>query len=411
LKSVLIVGGGVIGLTSAYFLSEAGYQVTVIDSHDFLTNCSPGNAGLIVPSHFIPLAAPGVINKALRWAFNSKGPFSVHLSPNADLLKWGYRFWRASTPERVKKAVPVLFQLNTLSKKLYKEITHASIETEYRETGLLMLYRTKETAHEEEESVEIANKLGIDAQMLTASEIQNKFSGTSLDVIGGVYYPCDASINPGLYVNSLITLLQKRNVRLLENHELTDFVIKNSRIEKAVTNKGTLEFDEVVIAAGALSQNIFNKLGLKIFVQAGKGYSFIKKTKPEIKIPMILLEARVAVTPYETFTRFAGIMEIAGKAGVINNKRVAGMVESIHKFMPDITLDKPEPSAVWSGLRPCSIDGLPYIGRVEKYSNLIVATGHSMMGISLAPITGKLVEELLSGKKTSKDLASLAPER
>ena len=412
MKNILIVGGGVIGLTSAYYLSEAGHHVTVIDNHDFLRNCSLGNAGLIVPSHFVPLSAPGIVSKAFRWIFNPKSPFSVKIPADLNLLKWGYRFWQASTASKVEKAIPVLYELNNLSKHLYKELSaQPGIETELRETGLLMLYRTNETANEEKESAKIANKLGINASILNSSEIQNRFSHTLLDIKGGVYYPCDAFINPGLYVNSLKAVLTKNNVVLLENHELTDFSIKNSRIEKAITNKGVLEFDEIVIAAGVLSQKIFNKLGLKILVQPGKGYSFIKKATPQIKVPAILIEARVAVTPYDTYTRYAGIMEIAGKAGVVNQKRIDGMLESINKFMPEVDIDKPLNNAIWSGLRPCSVDGLPYIGRVKKYTNLIVATGHSMMGVSLAPITGKIVKELISGKNTSVDLTPLKPER
>jgi D-amino-acid dehydrogenase len=408
-KNVLIAGGGIIGLTTAYYLNEAGHDVTIIDKHDFLSNCSTGNAGLIVPSHFVPLASPGIVWQGIKWIFDAKSPFSMNFKSDINLAKWGLRFWSASNEKNVKKAAPVLFELNTFSKELYKSLSqNARLSTNYRERGLLMLCRSAEKAHEESKVAEQANKLGLKAKVLSPAEIKTLEPDIEFDIAGGVYYPEDASIMPNIYIKSLIEYLKLRKVNMLPNHELMDISIHENR---AITSTGSLDFDEFVIAGGVQSQKIFNKLGVKTMVQAGKGYSFGLKTGKTINTPLILVDARVAVTPFESYTRFAGAMEIGGTEKIIKEKKIQGMVESINKFIPALQLEQPKPNHVWTGLRPCSIDGLPYIGRLNKYQNIIVATGHSMMGVSLAPATGKLVEELISGKKTSINLEPFQPER
>jgi D-amino-acid dehydrogenase len=411
-KDVLIAGGGIIGLTTAYYLNESGHRVTIIDKYDFLTNCSTGNAGLIVPSHFVPLASPGIIWQGLKWIFDPKSPFSMNFKPDLNLAKWGMRFYISSNKSNVRKAAPVLFGLNSFSKELYKSLSqNTKLSTNYSERGLLMLFRSHEKGHEEVRMAEEANKLGINARVLNHAEIKTLEPDTEFDVEGGVYYPDDASILPDTYIQSLIDYLRSEKVNLLPDQELIDISIVGNKAVKARTNSGTLMFDELVIAGGVHSQKIFNKLGVKTQVQSGKGYSFGMKTNRNIHTPLILTDARVAITPFGNFTRFAGAMEIGGVGKAVKEKKIEGMVESIKKFIPGIEMAQPLPDEVWSGLRPCSVDGLPYIGRLNKYPNIIIATGHSMMGVSLAPATGKLIEELISGKKPQIDLEPLHPER
>ncbi|TFH38478.1 MAG: FAD-binding oxidoreductase [Bacteroidia bacterium] len=411
-KRVLIAGGGIIGLTTAYYLNKAGHHVTIIDRHDFLTNCSTRNAGLIVPSHFVPLASPGIVWQGIKWIFNDKSPFSINIKADIDLAKWGFRFWNSSTRKNVRDASPVLFGLNSFSKELYKSLDQETgLSTDYNERGLLMLFRSAAKGEEEVKMAEEAHKLGILAQIMTPSEIRELEPETEFDVKGGIFYPGDASIMADRFMISLINYLKTREVSMLPENELIDISISGNRAVKAITNRGTIDFDELVISGGVQSQKLFNKLGANIQVQSGKGYSFSLKTGARLNTPLILTDARVSVTPYENFTRFAGAMEIGGVENSIKKRRILGMVESINRFIPGIKMELPAANRVWSGLRPCSVDGLPYIGRLNKYSNIVIATGHSMMGVSLAPATGKLVEELISGKSPSVDLKPFRPER
>jgi D-amino-acid dehydrogenase len=412
MKDILIAGGGAIGLTTAYYLSKAGHRVTVIDQYDFLTNCSLGNAGLIVPSHFIPLASPGIIWQGIKWALDAKSPFSVNPKINKDLITWGYHFWKSASKQNVNKAAPILWEINSFSKMLYKEFIAKELDIEYQERGLLMVYRSEKTAHEEEKLADMALSLGIDAEVLCPNQLKKLEPNVDLDVTGGVFYPDDASISPEKYINSLIAYLKNNdNVTLLPNRTLQDVVVSNNKASKAITNAGDIEFDELVVASGVYSQKILQRLGLNVKVQAGKGYSFVKPMDNPLKTPLILVEARVAITPYTNFTRFAGAMEIGGDAHVIKEKKIQGITEAIRRYLPSYNFEQPKNAEVWSGLRPCSIDGLPYIGRTQKHKNIIVATGHSMMGISLAPATGKLIEELVSEKPMSLNIAPFNPHR
>ena len=412
MKEVLIAGGGIIGLMSAYYLERAGHKVTIVDKHNFLTNCSAGNAGFIVPSHYVPLAAPGMVWKALKWSLNNKSPFSVQINLQKERLKWGLEFIKASTVKNVKNAAPFLFEFNNYSKSLYKELSqNKGLQLEYKESGLLLLCRSQKVFLEEMKIANEANKLGIKAIILNQNEVNEFSDGIEFDVCGAVYYPGDASISNNTFVIGLMKYLEEKNINLIKNSELTNFSIKAGRIVKAGNINEQYKFDELVICTGYQSQKIFKKLNIKTLVQPGKGYSFIHPAPLQVKTPLILVDARVAISPYDNYTRFGGYMAIGDSENKIKNKRIQGMVESINKFIPEIELKEPNENKIWSGMRPCSVDGLPYIGRVKSYKNVIVATGHSMMGVSMAPATGKIIEELISEKPLSYDIAPFDPER
>lgn len=408
-----IIGGGVIGLSSAYFLNKAGHQVTVIEQSDLKDGCSFGNAGMIVPSHIIPLAAPGMIAKGIRWMFNSSSPFYVKPRLNGNLIKWGYHFYKSSTREHVAKSAPALKEISLLSKAMYQQLSkELPFDFGYLERGLLMLYQTRETEHEEGETAALANKHGIEARILSAQQVQDLEPEVRVNVRGGVYFPGDAHITPRAYVNQLITHLKSHGVSINSGTTVNDFQVENNKIKAIITDKGDFEFDEVIIATGSWSGIITSKLGISLPMQAGKGYSFtLHDIEKNIRVPSIFLEARVAVTPMGNTLRFGGTMEITGVDHRISMNRVKGIVDAIPKYYPEMKVTIPKQSEIWHGLRPCSPDGLPYIGRSKKITNLVLATGHSMMGLSLGPGTGKLVSEIISREKTSIDIALFEPER
>jgi D-amino-acid dehydrogenase len=408
-----ILGGGIIGLSSAYYLNREGHNVTIIDQSDLSDGCSHGNAGMIVPSHFVPLAAPGMISKGLRWMFDSTSPFYVKPRFDKELIKWGYHFYRSATKEHVQKSAPALKEISLLSKSLYREWKQQlPFDFGYDERGLLMLYQTKETEHEEAETAKMARKYGIEAHILSSSEVQKLEPYVKVNSRGAVYFPGDAHLIPQKLVSHLINYLKDKGVQFQSATTILDFITENQKIKIIKTDKGEFAFDEVIMALGSWSGKVSQQLHLNLPMQAGKGYSFLlNDVLKNVRIPSIFLEARVAVTPMANSLRFGGTMEIGGVNHSINMNRVKGIVDSIPKYYPNMKISMPLKEKVWHGLRPCSPDGLPYIGRSDKFKNLVITTGHSMMGLSLGPATGLLVAEIIDHKKSSMDIELFRPFR
>ncbi|WP_138993901.1 FAD-binding oxidoreductase [Larkinella sp. C7] len=413
MRHIGIIGGGVIGLCSAYYLDKAGYKVTVFDQNTLTDGCSFGNAGMIVPSHIIPLAQPGMMAKGLRMLLRSTSPFYIKPRLSADLLRWGWLFYKHSTPGHVERAIPALRDISLLSKKLYQELARTDgLSFGWQEDGLLMLYKTAAAEHEMAEEAEVANRAGIEARQLSGVQVQDLEPDARVDVRGAVYYPGDAHLNPGQFIRSLVAYLKNRGVALLENQSVSGFGRSGSRITSVRTVSAEHSIDEVVMAAGAWSPSLMRLLGISLPLQGGKGYSFmLRNQRPNIRVPAIMLEARATATPMGADLRFAGTLEVAGTDLSVNMNRVRGIVNSIQNYYPDLPAQLPEVSKVWSGLRPCSPDGLPYIGRVSGFENLTLATGHGMMGVSLGPASGKLVADCLDNRTPAMELGPFNPDR
>lgn len=416
-KPIVIIGGGVIGLFSAYYLLEAGEKVIVIDKSSGDEGCSFGNAGMVVPSHFIPLASPGMIEKGLKWMLDSESPFYVKPRISLELLKWGLQFYKNSNQKHVDRSVPLLRDLGLISKSLYHDLAE-KLNYSYEEKGLIMYCKKQQTLDEEAHVAELANKIGIEAKVLNKKAIHNLEPEIRPEVAGAVYFPGDAHLNPTELIESLKKFLIERGVVIKYNSELINIQSAGEEITtlEILNNeqKETLQVGKVVLAAGSWSGVLGKLLKLNLPMQAGKGYSVSKTQLPnkEIFIPNILVEARVAITPMSgKFVRFGGTMEIGGLDSTINMNRVRGIIKSVPEFFPDYSLDLPKKEEVWYGFRPCSPDGLPYIGDSGVYKNLFINTGHAMMGISLAPASGKLISQKILGKKTEMDLDGFSAQR
>ena len=368
---------------------------------------------MIVPSHIVPLAQPGMIAKGLRWMLKSTSPFYVKPRLSWELMRWGMLFWKHSTEEHVERSIPVLRDMSLLSKQLFQELAATNeLDFGWHERGLLMLYKNADTEHEMAEEASIANKAGIVAEVLDGRQVQDLEPEVKVDVRGGVFYPGDAHITPNLLIKNLVAYLKSKGVDFYENQEVTDFEKNGKKITAVVTRTGKFEVEELVIAAGAWSPVLSEKLGISLPLQGGKGYSFMLKNRANnIQVPAIMLEARATATPMGSDLRFAGTLEVAGTDLSINMNRVRGIVQGINNYYPEIEVELPEKEKVWSGLRPCSPDGIPYVGRVERFDNLTLATGHGMMGVSLGPATGKLVSEIVTHESTSLNMQPFAPLR
>jgi D-amino-acid dehydrogenase len=275
-----------------------------------------------------------------------------------------------------------------------------------------MLYHDAHVEKEERETADMAAKFGIDAKVLSLEEIQGMEPDVRVSARGGVYYPGDAHLTPGLLVKNLLQHLQSIGVSIESNTHVHSFQGNSQSIKSVRTTRGVFSADHWIVAAGSWSGWIASAMGLKLPMQAGKGYSFtVKDVARNTRIPTIFLEARVAVTPMGPDLRFGGTMEISGINHKINMNRVRGIVNSISKYYPDMKVDVPPVKEVWHGLRPCSPDGLPYLGRAGRFDNVVVATGHAMMGLSLGPGTGRLVSDLVAGHSPEVDLRPFDPNR
>lgn len=411
-KEVVIIGGGIIGLCSAYYLQKEGHKVTVIDKSDFTSGASYVNAGYITPSHFIPLAAPGMISKGIKWMFNSSSPFYVKPRLDKDFLQWSLAFKKSATKAKVEKAIPALKDINIFSRELYEDLKASkTFDFSYDRKGLLMFYKTDKAGEEEWNVGERAIKEGLKVENLSLEEVKKIEPKVDLNVKGAVYYHSDAHMTPNNFMQQIKTYLEQNGVTILRNEEVLDAEITLGKIKSIKTKNRNLKADEFVLATGSWSQEFGKKLNIKVPIQAGKGYSINTARETNITIPAILVEAKVAVTPMSGFTRFAGTMEIGGINHEINPKRVHAIAKAGESYYSGLQINHQEQDAAKCGLRPCSPDGLPYIGKSMHCINLTIATGHAMMGWSLGPATGKLVSEIISDKKTSLDVSPFRVDR
>ncbi|MDA9970457.1 FAD-dependent oxidoreductase [Flavobacteriaceae bacterium] len=411
-KKVTIVGGGIIGLSTAYFLQKEGCEVTIIDRSNMDSGASYTNAGYICPSHFIPLAAPGVVRSGLRWMLDASSPLYIKPSLNSDFLKWAWAFNKSATSIHVQKNAVHLRDFTVFSQELFQSIKNEEqFSFHYDKKGLLMLCQTARQLEKELDILSMANSMNVHAKEVSKSELKTMEPSIEINAVGGVFFKNDHHSTPSDFMNQLKAHLKSKGVRVLANESVVDFKMNQRKIESIVTDKQTLYSDEFVMASGSWSADLCKKLGLKLLLQAGKGYSMNTQVSTGITIPTILAEAKIAVTPMDGFTRFAGTMEIAGVNQNINRKRVEVIAKAATHYYPSIQLSEHEIEAATCGLRPLSPDGLPYIGKSHSCENMTIATGHAMLGWTLGPGTGKLVSELILNKKTSLDINPYHPNR
>ncbi len=394
---------------------RAGLNVVVLErgasDHD---SCSLGNAGMVVPSHFVPLAAPGMVGYGLRMMLHPESPFFVRPRLTRDLLRWGLLFRSSATASHVARAAPVLAALHLSSRENYEELAdRCHNEIGLVKNGLLMLCKEEQTLEHEGDLAEQGRALGVEARILSARQTAELDPNVTMDVAGSVYFPLDCHLNPMILSEMLTRELKSGGADISWNTEVLGWRLSSEgRIEAVKTTQGERTVDEYVLAAGTWSPSVANGLKLDIPMQAGKGYSItVSKPKQLPNICSLLMEARVAVTPIGESLRFGGTMEITGLDESVNMRRVQGILKSIPRYFPEFAGEDYSDVPVWRGLRPCSPDGLPYIGRSSRHANLSVATGHAMMGVSLAPVTGKIMASILCNEKPALDIELLNVDR
>ena len=409
---VVILGGGVIGMCSAYYALRRGFRVTVIEREQAGgDNCSMGNAGMIVPSHFIPLAAPGMISKGLRWMFNRESPFYVRPRLDLSLARWGWLFYRNSTRRHVEETRELLRDLNLESRRLFAEL---AVEEDFglEKRGMLMLCKTAKGLDGEAEVAAEAREIGLEAEVLDAAAAARLDPGITMDVAGAVYFPQDCHLDPARFMAALRRRVEALGGEITSGVEIDGIETKSGRVIALTGNGHRFEGDEFVVAGGSWTPGLLEKAGIKLPLQAGKGYSLTLPSPPELpSICSIFVEAKVAITPMGGSLRFAGTMEVGGLDLSVDPVRVRGIVKSVHSYFSKFSESDFEGVKPWAGLRPVSPDGIPYLGKAPHLPNLTIATGHAMMGLSLGPVTGRLVADLLAEEQPLREIARMSPMR
>jgi D-amino-acid dehydrogenase len=410
---VVVIGGGAVGLATAYALRREGHTVTLLEREQPGRACSLHNAGLLVPSHFVPMAHPGVISQGLRWMLDPESPFYIRPRLDRDLIAWVWNFRKSSTDTHVQRCMALLRDLCQASLRRTREMTEREgLGFSLERRGLLMLYRTPAGRRGCEEEAALAHRLGVDAGVLDRDGLRALEPNASFLAGGGVYYPGDAHLSPAKFVDALARAAASGGVTVLADTTATGFVASGRRVSAVATSRGDIAGDEFVIAGGAWSPAVLRSLGVSLPLQPGKGYSVTGPAPARMpSIPMIFTEDRVVLTPLGDSIRFAGTMELAGLDLTINDRRVRAMLKAVPLYLADIPAPDAGTAVLWSGLRPCSPDGLPYVGRFARHENLIAATGHAMLGITLAAVTGTIVADLVAGRPPGFDLGMLSPDR
>ncbi len=408
---VLVIGAGVIGVAAAHALAERGRRVTTIDAGEVGRGSSYGNAGLAVPSHAVPLANPGALRNGLKWLLDPESPFYVRLRFDPELWSWLWRFRAASNEQQVARGLTVLRDLLLAGRELFDTLTALpEMRCGYAQDGTLWVYRTRAGLAEAVEEAEMLEEVGLHVERLDEAGVQAMAGSVRPGVAGGIWFAQDGHMDPFLFVERLRARAESLGVEFAEKTECIGFETKGGRVHRVLTTKGDFDPETVVLATGSWSPAVARGLGLRLPVQPGKGYSLTYERPASCPpLPVVLGEARVVATPMGGNLRLAGTLEMVGMDESINRQRVGAIRRAANRYLTG--LEDMELEETWRGLRPCTPDGLPLLGRSAKWENLIVATGHAMLGLSLAPISGEIVARLADDEETGFDLAELRPER
>lgn len=413
MANTVIVGGGIIGLCSAYYLQKAGHSVTVIDRGDITDGCSFGNMGYMSPSHFVPLASPGIIAEGFKYMLSSSSPFYIKPRLNLDLMKWAWHFFHHSNATNVKNAAPHLNNILMLSRNLIGDMRmQIGDNFAMEEKGCFMLCKQQKTLEHEFHLADDAEKLGLEVERLDRAGVQALEPDVQLDVAGGVLFRDDCHYDPGILMKSLKSYLETNGAVFKLNTEVTGFEKTNNSVTAVNHAEGKIACDNVVISTGSWLPAVAKLLGINLLLQPGKGYSYTyEHVEKNIRYPAILVDGRCAITPWGQRLRIGGTMELSGINNKVLTKRMDGIYKAAKAFYPGLDIDPPPAKKIWHGLRPVTPDGLPYIGQPDNYTNVVVAGGHAMLGISQGTGTGLIVSQLLTGKTPGINISAFCLNR
>ncbi len=411
-RQVIVIGGGVIGAACAYYLAKSGWHVTVVERGEFGMGCSHGNCGLVCPSHVLPLAEPGAAWKALAALFQKNSPFAIKPRFDPGLWSWLWQFARRCNPAAMRAAGRACQALLQSSRKLYAELVAGEpLDCEWQERGLLLVFRSPREMEAYAKTDQLMRiEFGMPAIRYGPEEVARREPALKPGLAGGWFYEHDAHLRPDRLMAGWRRVLASRGVVLREHCEVKGFLRQGNRAQRIVTAGGDIPADVFVVAAGALTPLLAKPLGCRIPIQPGKGYSITMPRPAQCPAgPLIFPETRVAVTPMRTGYRLGSTMEFAGYDAALNRRRLDLLKEGARPYLRE---PFGEPALEeWCGWRPMTYDGMPIIDRSPALDNVWIAAGHNMLGLSMAPATGRLVAELLTGCRPHLDPAPYSLQR
>ena len=408
-----VVGGGVIGIACAHYLTRAGYQVTVMDRASIGGACSHANCGYVCPSHILPLTVPSAIPMALKSLLKPRSPFKVKFSLSPNYVSWMLQFAKRCRERVALAAGHHLKAILDASLVEYKNlIADQQIDCEWRESGLLHVFQNQNALDafaRENDWVQSEYQCG--AKRIAANELPGLDTTLRSDLAGGFLHEHDASLRPDLLNQSWRSKLESEGVRFLENCDLQNIVRDASgKVKYLNTSQGQQIANVFVFALGAWSERFGRELGFKLPIQPGKGYS-VTLEKPDVSptLPMLFPEKKIGISPFANGFRIGSMMEFVGFDQAIPEYRIQQLKDSVKPFF-NFQLNDTEQER-WHGYRPMTYDTLPVIGQAPGIENGFVATGHSMLGVSMAPATGRLIAEMVTKHPTHIDAQAFSPAR
>lgn len=410
-RRVAVIGAGVIGAACAYYLRKVGWEVTLVEKDRFGRGSSHGNCGLIIPTHALPLNMPGAWWRGLKWMLDKQAPLFIKPRADLDLLHWLLRFaLRCNRRDMLSSAAARAAMLEG-SLALYEALVQEeSLACEWERRGVLYVFRTQAEFEAYRAVDELVSRFGESGQVLDRQVLRAREPSLTGGIAGAWFYPGSAHLRPDFLMRELERVLRAMGVGLVEAAEVRDLRIENGRARAAVTTQGTVEADAFVVATGAWTPLLNRALGCRIPIQPGKGYSVTFDRAPvKLSVPCMLEEDRVVLTPWASGCRLGGTMEFVGWDETLNRARVKALYEGSQRFFGPLPWG--DPTEEWCAWRPMTADGVPIIDRPPGIDNVILAVGHNMLGMTLAPGTGKLVSELLSGLAPHLDPTAYRLER
>lgn len=397
---VAVVGGGAIGAAAAHALAARGARVLVIERSLNGDGCSYGNAGLVCPSHSVSLASPTSLRSGLRWMTRRSSPFYVR--PTASILPWLAHFALASRPGRSVKATQILQRLAAESFGLYGELGAAGVETGLTRGGILSVFESRRLFE--------AARLTSAGQVLEPAEARALEPALTGDIAGAILSPDDAWCDPATLTDGLLAAARRHGADVRRGVEVHRLCRAQGRIERIETSNGDVTAGAVVLAAGAWTTRLARQVGVRIPLQPATGYHVeVAAAGRQPRLPIYMEDAYVIGTPFDGRLRLAGTLELTGGRSRLDPVRI----DALHRAGTRV-LGLPAGASrlhVWQGFRPCTADGLPVLGWSDSVGNMLIATGHAMLGITLAPVTGKLVADLVAGHAPTNDIEPLSPTR
>ena len=408
---MIVIGAGVVGLACAYFLARVGRSVCVIDSNAPGSGASNGNAGLITPSHALPVCRPGAVTEALKSLLNPSAPLVLKPKAIPGMLRWMLTFAKNTKPERTEEILaarlPLLQASRLLTEKLVKS---EKLDVGWSPTGVMSVCKTQAGYERLGNFVERASALGLDVELLEGQALERREPALVSEVAGAALHRGDAQVQPAQFTTELARLCRERGVTFEIGRAVTTLNTEQGAVHSAYTSPGLHQADHYLLAAGVWSAQLLKPLGLRLPLQPGKGYSVTGKAPEPCPIRALILEERsIAVTPFSEKYRLAGTMEFSGLDDRMDPRRVGALVDGAAEYLRE-PIGKGQQQH-WYGYRPMTPDDMPLIGSAPGISNLTLACGHNMLGMSMAMATGRLATELIAGAKPHIDPAPYAPDR